>query len=323
MLLHRTLRITLLILAAGAGAGSLAEEITLKAVSAFADGTTFSKNFQRFADKVNETGKSKLQINYLGGGEKVMNPFELGKSIQTGVVDLGNLPGAFYTNLVPEADAIKLSVHTIQEERQNGAWEYLNKLHNDKMNAQHIARQKDCVPFHIYLTKKIDKPDLHGLKLRVSPIYRAFFDALGATSVQMKPGDVYTALERGAVDGYGWPIQGVFDLGWQEATKYRIDPGFYRSAVEVLLNLDVWKKLDADQRKILMDAATWLEGLCAEDEQLNAAERERQAQAGIQTIEFSGGDGAAYLNKAYDAGWAAFIKQNPEHGPKLKELLSQ
>ncbi len=45
--------------------------------------------------------------------------------------------------------------------------------------------------------------------------------------MQTAPGEVYTALERGVVDGYGWPITGIFDLGWHEKTKYRVDPGFY------------------------------------------------------------------------------------------------
>ena len=39
------------------------------------------------------------------------------------------------------------------------------------------------------------------------------------------PGEVYTALERGVIDGYGWPIHALFDLNWQEKTKYRVDPG--------------------------------------------------------------------------------------------------
>ena len=300
-----------------------AEEVTLKGVSAFADGTTFTTNFQRFVEKVNEAGKGVIQINYLGGGGKVMNPFELGKSIQTGVVDIGNLPGAFYTNLLPEADAIKLSQYTIQEERENGAWEYMNKLHNDKVNAQHIARQKDCVPFHLYLTKKIDSPNLDGFKIRVTPIYRAFFASMGASMVQTAPGDVYTALERGVVDGYGWPIQGVLDLGWHEVTKFRVDPGFYRASVEVLMNLDAWNKLDDAQKQVLNDAAVWLEGLCQEDMEINAKETQRQADAGIETITFSEDVSKQYLDQAYETGWAAFIETSPEHGEKLKELLSK
>lgn len=306
-----------------AATAATAEEVTLRAVSAFADGTTFSRNFQRFIDEVNARGKGVVQIEYRGGGGKVMNPFQLGDAIRTGVVDIGNLPGAFYTKLLPEADAMKLSQFTIKEERANGAWEYMNKLHNDKVNAWHLARQKDCVPFHLYLNKKIDKPDLSGLNIRVTPIYRAFFESMGASMIRTKPGDVYTALERGTVDGYGWPTQGVLDLGWHEVTKYRVDPAFYRASVEVLINLDAWNKLTDAQKAVLQEGASWMEDLCSEDEKINEEEKRRQAEAGIETIEFSGDAGAAYLKQADDTGWAAFVEANPETGPKLKELLTR
>jgi hypothetical protein len=55
--------------------------------------------------------------------------------------------------------------------------------------------------------------------------------------VTIPPGEVYTALERGVVDAYGWPIMGVFDLGLQEKTKYRFDPGFYNVEVSIVFNL--------------------------------------------------------------------------------------
>ncbi len=304
-------------------ASASAQETTLSAVSAFADGTTFTKNFERFIEKANELGKGKVRIDYKGGGGKVMNPFQLGDAIRTGVVQIGNLPGAFYTKLMPEADVFKLSAFTIAEERANGAWAYTNDLHKKRMNAYHLARQKDCVPFHLYINKKIDKRDLNGMKIRTTPIYRAFFSAMGASLIRTKPGDVYTALERGTVDGYGWPTQGVLDLGWHEVTKFRVDPAFYRASVEVLINNDAWEKLSADQQKILQEAAAFMEGLCAEDEKINATEKKRQADAGIQTISFDGAEGEAYLKQAYETGWAEFIKANPETGPKLKELLSK
>lgn len=300
-----------------------AQEVTLRAVSAFADGTTFSRNFQRFIDEVNGRGKGVIQIEYRGGGGKVMNPFQLGDAIRTGVVDIGNLPGAFYTKLVPEADVMKLSDFTIAQERKNGAWDYMNQLHNSKMNTWHLARQKDCVPFHVYLTKKIDKPDLTGFNIRVTPIYRAFFESLGARMIRTKPGDVYTALERGTVDGYGWPTQGILDLGWHEVTKYRVDPGFYRASVEVLVNLDAWNKLTDEQKQVLQVGASWMEDLCGEDEKINEQEKKRQAEAGIETIDFGEKVSAAYLKQAYDTGWAAFVEANPETGPKLKELLTR
>ena len=74
---------------------------------------------------------------------------------------------------------------------------------------------------HLLATRRSRRPTSRGLKLRIAPIYRDFFQKLGASVVQIAPGEVYTALERGVVDGYGWPLIGIFDLGWHEKTKYR------------------------------------------------------------------------------------------------------
>ncbi len=97
-------------------------------------------------------------------------------------------------------------------------------MHVQKLNAHYLARQFHNVPFHIYLNKKIDKLDFTGLKIRVTPVYKDVVEALGGTTVTTAPGEVYTALERGVVDGYGWPVTGIFDLGWEKVTKFRLEP---------------------------------------------------------------------------------------------------
>ncbi len=308
----------------GAAAIGTAEaaEVTLKAVSAFAEKTVNSAHFERFVDKVNAEGKGLVQINYIGG-PKAMPPFEVGNSVRTGVVEMANVTGAFYTNIMPESDALKLSQISMAEQRKNGAWEYINQVWNQKMNVWYLARAVDNSPFHLYLNKKIDKPDLTGLKIRITPVYRDFFQALGATVVQTPPGEVYTALERGVVDGYGWPITGIFDLGWQEKTKYRVDPGFYNAEVSVLINLDAWKKLDDPQRAFLSKQALWVESLHPEYLTLNQDEIKKQAAAGIEVIKFDGEVAKQYLARAYDVGWKSIVDKSPEHGAKLKQLLSK
>ncbi len=217
-----------------------AQEVTLRAVTSFAEGTQFSKNFERFIEKVNADGKGVVKINYIGG-PRAMPPFEVGNAVRTKVVDIANVTGAFYTNLMPEADGFKLVSKPMSEQRKNGTWEFINQLHNQKLNAQYLARQFHNVPFHIYLNKKPDKLDFTGLKVRVTPVYKDIVEALGGTAITTPPGEVYTALERGVVDGYGWPVSGIFDLGWEKVTKYRLEPAFYSVEVNVLVNLDSWK----------------------------------------------------------------------------------
>jgi TRAP-type C4-dicarboxylate transport system substrate-binding protein len=297
-----------------------AQEVTLRAVTSFAEGTQFSKNFERFIEKVNKDGKGVIQINYIGG-PRAIPPFEIGNAVRSKVVDIANATGAFYSNLMPEADALKLINTPTAEQRKNGTWAYVNELHNQKVNSYYLARQFVSVPFHIYLNKKIDKPDFSGLKIRVTPVYRDIVQALGGTPVTTAPGEVYTALERGVADGYGWPILGIFDLGWDKVTKFRMEPPFYSVEVNVLVNNDTWKSLNDAQRKVLSDAALWLEGLDASESQgLVQAERERQAKAGIQSIEFSKEASDAFLKKAYDVAWDAVIAKTPESGKKLRAL---
>jgi TRAP-type transport system periplasmic protein len=299
-----------------------AQEVTLKGITSFAEKTFYSRGFEKFIDKVNAEGKGKIQINYIGG-PKAMPPFEVGNALKGGVVDIVNATGAFYTNVFPEADAWKLTERPMAELRKNGGFDYMAKLYADKMNAVFLARHIDDNPFHLYLAKAITKPDLTGLKLRITPVYREFFQALGATVVQTPPGEVYTALERGVVDGYGWPITGIFDLGWHERTKFRVDPGFYSAEVSILINKASLEKLNPEQRKVILDAAAWLEGQAAETAKENATDIAKQQAAGIQVIEFKGADGEAFRAKAYETGWAGIIAKSPEHGTKLRELFSK
>ncbi|HEY7549420.1 MAG TPA: TRAP transporter substrate-binding protein DctP, partial [Hyphomicrobiaceae bacterium] len=251
--------------------GAQAQEATLKGITSFAEKTFYSRAFERFIDKVNADGKGLVQINYIGG-PKAMPPFEVGKALASGVVDIANVTGAFYTNVMPEADAWKLTERPMAELRKNGGFDYMARIYDQKMNAVFLARHVDDNPFHLYLTKRIDKPDLTGLKLRITPVYREFFQALGATVVQTAPGEVYTALERGVVDGYGWPVTGIFDLGWHEKTKFRVDPGFYSAEVSILINKNSLAKLNDAQKKVILDAAAWIEAQASETAKENAVD---------------------------------------------------
>lgn len=298
-----------------------ADERTLRASSAFALGTTFSRDFEAFVGWVNENGKGVVQIDLIGGPEAVP-PFELGNAVQAGVVDMANNTSAFYANLVPTGDAIHLAENTIQDQRQNGCYELIDGIHQDQMNVKYLAHAGDHMPFHLYTTKPVDGTRLDGLTIRTTPVYRAMFAKLGANLVRTAPGEVYSALERGAIDGYGWPSQGVLDLGWHEKTKYRVDPGFYQVDVNFLVNLDVWNDLSDAQKAKLEEGAAWIEAQNINNKDVNASEYARQAEAGIETITLSDADRALWLQTAQDEGWAVVESVDAELAGKLRACLS-
>lgn len=299
-----------------------AQEVTLRVVSAFAENTTYVKNLEPMMRNLNAEGKGVLQLNFIGG-PKAMPPNEVGNAIRTGVVDIGMSTGAFYTNIMPEADALKLTQLPEPELRRNGAIDLVNRIWNEKANMQYLGRVIDFTPFHLYLTKKIDKPDLTGLKIRITPVYRDFFQALGATVISTTPGEVYTALERGVVDGYGWPINGIFDFNWHEKTKFRVDPGFYSAEVSLVMNLDKWKALSQAQKDLLMRHVIALENANESWKKVNEEDTKRQAQVGIQIITFDATTSKQYVDKAYDVAWTNLIKVSPQYGPQMRKLFSK
>ena len=316
------LKAAALLAAAGFSAGALAQEVTLRLVSAFAENGIYVQRLQPWIEKFNAEGKGNLQINFIGG-PKAIPTFEVGNAVKTGVVDLALTTGAFYTNVMPEADFLKLTQLTVAEQRKNGAFDAINKVWNEKANMQYLGRVVENQPFHLYTNKKIDKPDLSGQKIRITPVYRDFFQSLNANVITTPPGEVYTALERGVVDGYGWPIGGIFDLNWQEKTKFRVDPGFYDAEVSLVMNLPVYKRLTAAQRAYLEKQVLAFEAENGFWTKYAADETARQEKAGIQAIRFDEQTAKAYRDKAYEVAWASAVKQSPEIANRFKSLFSK
>ena len=302
---------------------ALGQEIKLSAINFLPNDQIFGIPLVEFAEAVNKEGKGMVQVEIRPFG--AIPVFEMGNAVKGGVVDIASVPGTFIQNLLPVADASKLIQRTPDELRANGGFALLNQLHNDKVNVQIVSLHGQPVPFHIYLRdKKIDKADLTGLKLRVTPVYRAFFRALGGQIVVIAPAEVLTALERGTVDGYGWPLWDIKSGGWDKFTKYRVDPGFYYVAGQIMVNLDKWKQLKPEARALLNKAGLEADkNVFKKQAAMDAKFIKEQRDAGVQVIDLAGAERAKDIKTAYDAGWAELEQLDAENTKKLKPLLSK
>ena len=310
-------------LAAGGLAGPASAEEVLRAVTAFPAPVEFSKSFLRFVDKVNDLGEGVVRVDYMGGPE-VIPPAQQAQATRRGVVDMQYGPGTYYLGQVPEVDAWVGSTVTAMDARENGGLEIMREVYRDKLGAYLLAHIDTGITFHIYL---IEEPlrnedgsvDLSGVKLRSQPIYREFFDALGATSVSVPVPEVYTALERGVVDGIGWPLVAIQDLSWDEFLTHRIDPPFFQTDLVVIMNEDRWGSLSDEARKILTAAAVAYEQESYDYYQQNIADTDRAVrEAGMQVVEITGPAAERYLDMAFETAWERLRNSGSPHYDALR-----
>lgn len=320
---HAVLAVGIVIATIGLTGGQAnAETRVLKAITPWAPAYYWTEPLLEFQRRVNERLEGRLEIDYIGHAD-VIPAFEQFEGLSNGVVDVILGASSYYTGQVPEATAVLYSRLQPSELRSNGFYDMMRKIHREKADVVYLANVGGGVgkAFRMYLNQKVTKPDFTGLRIRVSPVYVDLVKALGGTPVVMAPGEIYTGLERGVVDGYGWSYGGISDFGWQEVTKYAIDHGFYAANTAILFNGQVWDSLDEDVRGVLEEIGKEVE-IWAQDymDAQNEVDNEVLKAAGIEFIHFSDADRDVYLNTAYDAAWKTFISEHPDIGPKLRDL---
>jgi TRAP-type C4-dicarboxylate transport system substrate-binding protein len=302
--------------------GPAAAEDTLRASSMLPRTQTYAAHFVDWVSRVNDRGKGIVTINFIGGPEAVPT-FEQAEAARGGVVHMVFGPATYYLGLIPEIDALVGSNVTPWERRQNGGIDLLNKIHQEKLGVYYLG-QADFIEFHIYTKRKPTlradgSLDLSGLKLRGGPIYREFFTGLGANFVNIPAPEVYTALERGTVDGVGWPKVGIGDFSWDKHVRFRVDPGFFASDVGIIVNLARWNALSQRAREFLQAAAIEYERESFDHfmDLSNKADQDMRAR-GIEIVPLSGAGAAQYREAAARVPWERLKSRGSPHYETLR-----
>ena len=96
--------------------------------------------------------------------------------------------------------------------------------------------------------------DLQGLKIRTYGAWGQILAKLGAAVVSMPSGEIFTAMERGVIDGFEAGPPGIdVQLGFHEICDYVHEPGVHSPGVvsQMLINNDAYDKLPGDLREIV------------------------------------------------------------------------
>lgn len=325
-MLHWRTKLGALVVVAGglwAAAAQAADPVVLKMTSFVPKNDVNMTAWRAFVDDVNARAKGRLEIRWIGGPEAIPG-FKQFEAVRNGVVDVMFGAESYYGQQVTSAPYTHLSRLTPWEERANGYYEFRRDLLR-KHNIHYLGRAENGVWFHLFATKPYKSmADFKGQKIRVSGTYEAFVKALGAAPITLPGNEIYTALDRKTIDGYGWAVLGNISMSWHEVAKYIIEPRIFQMNIEALANLNSWNKLPADLQRLLTDAMIENEkkytAVMAEIAEKEYAEMQAK---GMQVVKFDPAEAKKYVDLAYESQWAAVIQASPEIGPKLKALLSK
>ncbi len=312
--------------AMGVATPALSDEVTISAASCFPIGHPVGKAFEKVVADINEQGKGVIQIDLKGGAPAIGSPFTLVQKMSKGVYDMVGCTEAYFGNVFNEAAVLRYAEVPYATLRENGGLKLASEL-MAKKNIHYVGRYNSFGPFHLYLgDNKIDKPDLTGLNLRVVPVYSAFFKSLGATVQTSNTSQVYTYLENGTVQGYGWSASGLVPA-WIPITKYRVEPGFYSATLHVVTNNKKWNTLSDEQKaaidKVVLAAEAIAEPTNPAFQAKLDAYKASLIEKGMTMITFSPEDTKKWSDGARKAGWDELIERSPEHGPMLKKLFTK
>ncbi len=288
------------------------EPVTLEVGSAFPEGALESHGLELLRnDLLEEFTNGTIQFDYRGGPES-FPPFELYSFVQRGAIDIANLPSAFYMSEEPRASALNFAELPPWELRDEGIYEFFNEEIFNPRGLKHLGRAESGLSFHCYTQDRVEEPeDLEGMDIRSAPNYRPMLEHFGANPVEMPPGEIFTALERGVVEGFCWPAAGlVVPMEWYKQVNYVIDPGFNEVEVHLLMNLDSWNNLSADQQQLLERAVKVMERQMHHYGGKQALQdRQLMVEQGLEVIEFTGEARERFLRGAYAPYWRMLIEQ--------------
>ena len=303
-------------------ASANAKEAQLKLVTMLPAKTAIGKSFTHFIKEFNAEFKGRIKLDWRGGPE-IIKQFKQPNAVRLGSIDATLTSPSYANGIVSVSGAANYSNRQYADIRSSGYLGLMTKLHASKGLVYIGELPVSDLRFHIFLKKPIKSlADLKGLKLRVFPSIAPAIKALGGNPIVLPMTEIYTAMERGIVDGFVSGASGAARR-WGEVIGAYVDHGFYRATFHFLVNPKAWAKVPTDVQSDVIKyvrnsnpssfETVWAPELKSGYSQLKSK--------GIKAIKFSAEEGAQFQKTVLEAAWNAVKKKSPKDGPTLQKML--
>jgi TRAP-type mannitol/chloroaromatic compound transport system substrate-binding protein len=218
---------------------------------------------EMFARQVGEMTGGRFQVSVHGPGE-LMPAFGVVDGVQSGTVECAFTASYYFFGKDP-AFALDTAIPFGLNSRQMNAW--MREGNGQKLmreffagyNIVNVTMGNTGAQMAGWYRKEIKSlADMKGLKMRIAGLAGAVMERMGVLPQNIPGGEVYQALEKGAIDAT--EFVGPYDdlkLGFNKVAPYYYYPGWWEGCAQTTLyvNSKTWSSLTPEYRAIVEAAA--------------------------------------------------------------------
>ncbi|WP_334191452.1 TRAP transporter substrate-binding protein [Pararhodobacter sp.] len=260
----KTLKRGVAAVALGMMAGAAAaQEVNLRMISGWDDrfdGTVAIAT--AFGACVAEQSAGRIAVTQ--SGPEVIPPNQQFDPVSRGIFDLGFTTPIYFLGTTGVPSAFFALPPDSELWRERGYWAFADEEMQrfGQRLVAFTAGTGDSDFYQIVMRQPVvegDRP-LDGLKIRGNNYYAPLVVPLGGSLVNVPGGEIYSALERGVVDGAAYPIAGMQRLGMHEVTGYMLRPRFGNSPFLITMNEARFDGLSAEDQQVILECGHRIEG---------------------------------------------------------------
>jgi TRAP-type mannitol/chloroaromatic compound transport system substrate-binding protein len=213
------------------------------------------------ASSLDEASNGAIKFNLFDPGE-IAPAFAITDAVRDGKVPAGYTWLGYDQGKIPASPLVS-AVPFGMEPWEYSAWWYEA---GGRELTENVYIAHNLMPLYCGMTgpetagwfrEKIEKlEDVKGLKIRFAGIGGMVIERLGASVTMIPGGEIFQALEKGAIDATEFALPIVDQsLGFNRVAKFNYYPGWHQpfTASHLVINLAVWQELSlADQHLIEM-----------------------------------------------------------------------
>lgn len=281
-------------------------EIHWKCVSSYPRSLdTIYGGAEELSEIVKNMTNGKFQIRVYPAGE-IVPALGVMDTVQNGAAEMAHTASYYFTGK-HEALAFDTAIPFGLTSRQQNAWLYyggglelIRNIYKEFNIINFPGGNTGCQMGGWFKTEIKNLKDLQGLKMRIPGLGGKVMNALGVNVQVLAGGDIFPALERGAIDATEWV--GPYDdekLGFYKVAKYYYYPGWWEPSANLtfLINLKAWEDLPEYYKAVLETGFRYVNlNMQAKFDVLNPQSLQRILNQKVQLKKFPDD----ILNKAYE-----------------------